>query len=59
MASKVVVNQRIQHLHKLAKSNKYTWDDLRHVALRMGITAPTAKKYLDEVKKRLEKEGLI
>jgi hypothetical protein len=46
-------------LHKAAKTGKYTWDDLKAMALQIPVSEPTAKKYLDEVRERLIKEGLI
>jgi len=59
LTTKQIKHSRILHLHKLAKSKKYTWEDLKYIAIRMGVTEPTANKYLGEVKERLVKEGLI
>jgi hypothetical protein len=50
---------RINHLHAKAKTGKYDWKALKAMALAIPVSEPTAKKYMDEVRARLIKEGLI
>lgn len=50
---------RIDTLYKKAKTGKYNWKQLRDVARAMGVSEPTVKSYLDDVRARLVKDGSI
>lgn len=59
MNKKQIRHSRIQWLYNSAKSGKYTWKDLREMALKYGVARATAKDYLDEVHMMLVKAGLL
>jgi|APSaa5957512535_1039671.scaffolds.fasta_scaffold06593_12 hypothetical protein len=59
MVTKLITHSRILDLEKKAKTGKYTWKDLKQIALSIPVSEPTAKKYLKEVEARLRKAGLI
>ena len=60
MVSKLIKHHRIVYLHNIDKKGKYTWKDLKSLIIRnYKVTNATANGYIDEVKKRLVKEGLI
>lgn len=59
MNKKAIRHSRIQFIYNTAKTGKYTWKDLREMALKFGVSKPTARDYLDEVHAMLIKAGLM
>ena len=59
MNKKEIRHTRILWLTDYAKTGKYTWKDLKEMARKFGISDPTVREYLDEVRARLTKSGLL
>lgn len=59
MKSEVKRNMRIMDLYKKALTGKYTRTQLYNLAIGMGVSKPTAQSYIEVVKQRLQKRGLI
>jgi len=55
MTTKLARHQRIVTLTNAVMTRKYTWNEIRDLARNYGISEPTVKKYIDEVKARLRR----
>jgi len=55
MTTKQARHQRIITLTNAVMTGKYTWKEIRNMARRYGISEPTVKNYIDEVKVRLKR----
>ena len=52
-------NGRINTLYQKAITGKYNWKQLRQEARAMGVSETTVTSYLQDVKARLEKRGML
>lgn len=55
MTTKLARHQRIVTLTNAVMTEKYSWKEIRDMARKYGISEPTVKNYIDEVKARLRR----
>ncbi len=52
-------HSRVNSLYEKAKTGKFTWTQLKEMALKIPVSNNTANDYIDEVREMLIKSGYL